>query len=186
MIIYIKYMVSARCQMAVGSALAAMELHYGTIGLGEVEILEKLNVEQWATLKKALQESGLELMDDRKAILVERIKQVIIAMVHYAEEQPKTNFSDYLSEKLHYDYTYLSNLFSDVKGITIERYIIAHRIERVKELILYNEMNFTEIAQLLKYSSVCHLSNQFKQVTGLTPSLFKKMKLGRTENLDDV
>jgi len=172
--------------MVVKSALDDMNLHYGNISLGEVDVQEQLTAEQRATLKAALQVSGLDLMEDKKAILVERVKQVIIEMVHYADEQPKVNFSDYLTSKLHYDYTYLSNLFSEVKGITIEHYIIAHRIEKVKELILYDEMNLTEIAEKMNYSSVGHLSNQFKKVTGLTPSYFKKMRLSRTTNLHDM
>ena len=184
--IYIKYMVSARCKMVVKSALDDMHLHYGSVNLGEVEVFEDLSLEQRATLKEVLMAAGLDLMEDKKAILVERVKQVIIEMVHYAEERPKCNFSDHLSTTLQYDYTYLSNLFSEVKGITIEHYIIAHRIERVKELILYDEMNLTEIAEKLNYSSVGHLSNQFKKVTGLTPSFFKKMRLARTINLHDM
>jgi AraC-like DNA-binding protein len=125
-------------------------------------------------------------MDDKKAILIERIKNVIIEMVHYADEPPKTNFSDYLAEKLDYDYTYLSNLFSEVTGITIEHYIIAHKIERVKELLLYDELNLTEISYRLNYSSVAHLSHQFKKVTGLTPSYFKLLKHKKRQTLDNV
>jgi AraC-like DNA-binding protein len=128
----------------------------------------------------------LELMDDKKAMLVEKIKNVIVEMVHYADELPETNFSDYLSEKLNHNYTYLSNLFSEVKGITIEHYIIIHKIEKVKELIIYDELNLTEIAYKLNYSSVAHLSNQFKKITGLTPSFFKKLKDKRRSPLEDV
>ena len=125
-------------------------------------------------------------MDDKKAMLVEKIKNVIVEMVHYADELPETNFSDYLSEKLNHNYTYLSNLFSEVKGITIEHYIIIHKIEKVKELIIYDELNLTEIAYKLNYSSVAHLSNQFKKITGLTPSFFKKLKDKRRSPLEDV
>lgn len=172
--------------MVLTSELDRLGLNYGAVNLGEVDVQQELNVQQLDILRRRLHSAGLELMEDRKAILVEKVKQVIIEMVHYAEERPKTNFSDYLSETLNYDYTYLSNLFSEVKGITIEHYIIAHRIERVKELLLYDELNLTEIAQKLNYSSVAHLSNQFKKVTGLTPSFFKKMKQVRTFNLNDM
>jgi AraC-like DNA-binding protein len=130
--------------------------------------------------------SGLELLDDKKAILIEKIKNVIIEMVHYTDELPKMNYSDYISEKLNHDYTYLSNIFSEVKGITIQQYIINHKIERVKELLLYDEMNLTEISYLLNYSSVAHLSNQFKKVTGLSPSFFKQLKQKRNQNLENV
>jgi len=182
--IYIKYMVSLRCKMVVISALDSLGLMHGEVELGEVEIRDNLSDSNRNALMRELMRSGLELMDDKKAILVERIKQVVIEMVHYAEEPIKVNFSDYLSEKLNLDYTYLANLFSEVKGVTIGQYIISHRIERVKELMLYDELNLTEIAHQLNFSSVAHLSNQFKKVTGLTPSFFKKLKQKRTETLE--
>lgn len=169
-------MVSIRCKMVVKSELDKLGLHYSKVDLGEVIIKEVLDTEQRALLKAALLKSGLELMDDKKAILIERIKNVIVEMVHYADEPNKINFSDLLSEKLNYDYTYLANLFSEVTGITIERYLIAHKIERVKELLLYNELTLTEISYILNYSSVAHLSSQFKKVTGLTPTYFKKLR----------
>ncbi len=125
-------------------------------------------------------------MDDKKAVLIERIRNIIIEMVHYSKELPKTNFSDFLSEKLNYDYTYLANLFSEVQGTTIEKFIIAHKIERVKELIIYDELNLTEIAWLMHYSSVAHLSNQFKKITGLTPSHFKQLKNKRRKAIEDI
>ena len=125
-------------------------------------------------------------MDDKKAVLIEKIKNAIIEMVHYKDELPKTNFSDYLSEKLNYDYTYLANLFSEVQGTTIEKFIISHKIERVKELIIYDELNLTEIAWNMHYSSVAHLSNQFRKITGLTPSHFKKLKDKRRKAIEDV
>lgn len=164
------------------------ELHipFKNISLGEIELDEPLTKDKSIHLKEALKESGLEVMDDKKAILVERVKQVVIEMVHYAEEAPKSNFSEHLSTALHYDYTYLSNLFSEVKGITIEHFIIAHKIERIKELIIYDELNLSEIADKMHYSSVGHMSNQFKKVTGMSPSNFKKMQLKRTVNLDDI
>jgi len=184
--LHIKYMVSLRCKMVVKAELDALGLQHGVIELGEVEISGRLNAEQHEQLKGALLKSGLELMDDKKAMLIERVKNVIVEMVHYANERPKENFSDYLSEKLNYDYTYLANLFSEVTGITIEQHIIAHKIERAKELILYDELNLTEISYKLNYSSVAHLSNQFKKITGLTPSYFKQLKQKRRSTLEDV
>ena len=184
--LYIKYMVSIRCKMVVKTELKKLGLHYANLDLGEVEILEDLSTEQREQLKLMLKKSGLELMDDKKAILIEKIKTVIVELVHYADGSLKTNFSHFLAEKLHYDYTYLSNLFSEVVGITIEHFIIMHKIERVKELIIYNELNLTQISNLLKYSSVAHLSNQFKKVTGLSPSHFKKMKNIRRGGLEEL
>ncbi|MDZ4682868.1 MAG: AraC family transcriptional regulator [Saprospiraceae bacterium] len=184
--LYIKYMVSIRCKMVVKSELTKLGLHFIVVDLGEVEVKENITAEQHEQLKIALSASGLELMEDKKAALIEKIKGVIVEMVHYSEETPKTNFSNYLSEKLNYDYTYLSNLFSESTGITIEHFIIAHKIERVKELLLYNELNLTEISYMLNYSSVAHLSNQFKKVTGLTPSFFKKIKQKKRNTLENV
>jgi AraC-type DNA-binding domain-containing proteins len=184
--IYIKYMVSLRCKMVVKEELKKLGLHFIVVDLGEVEIMEELNESQHDALKAALLHSGLELMDDKRAVLIEKIKNVIVEMVHYADELPKINYSDYISEKLHYDYTYLSNLFSEVKGITIQQFIILQKIERVKELILYEELNLTEISYLLQYSSVAHLSNQFKKVTGLTPSQFKLLKNRHRNPIEDI
>jgi len=169
-------MVSTRCKMVVKEAFKKLGLQFVTINLGEVYVLDTITPNQRELLKNILIKSKLELMDDKKAILIERIKCVIIEMVHYAEELPKTNFSDYLSKQLNYDYTYLANIFSETQGITIEYFIIINKIEKVKELIFYDELNLTEIAQTLHYSSVAHLSHQFKKVTGLTPSLFKTQK----------
>jgi AraC-like DNA-binding protein len=179
-------MVSIRCKMMVKSELDKLGLKYGAIDLGEVEIKEPLSPEKHEELKLALMKSGLELMHDKKAILIEKIKLVIVEMVHYSDEFPKTKNSDFLSEKLHHDYTYLANLFSEVTGITIEQFIIAHKIERVKELLLYDELNLTEISYKLNYSSVAHLSNQFKKITGLTPTFFKKLKEKRRISLDSL
>lgn len=125
-------------------------------------------------------------MEDKKSIIIERIKNIVVEMVHYADELPKTNFSDFLSKKMDYDYTYLSNLFSEVTGTTIEHYIITHKIERVKELLVYNELTLSEIAWKLHYSSVAHLSNQFKKITGLTPSFFKKIKHKRLTAIENL
>ncbi len=186
MILYIKYMVSLRCKMVVKSELDKLGLAYRTVDLGEVLMEGNITDEQRAHLKTALLKSGLELMDDKKAILVETIKNIIIEMVHYEDELPKTNFSDYLSEKLNYSYTYLANLFSETKGITIEHFMILHKIEKVKELILYDELSLSEIAWKLHYSSVGHLSNQFKKITGLTPTYFKSLKEKRHDTLENV
>lgn len=184
--LYIKYMVSIRCKMVVKSALEQLGLHYRSLDLGEVDIKEELTAGQENQLNCILKQAGLELMENKKAILIGKIKSVIVEMVHYLDEIPTINNSDYISEKLHYDYTYLSNLFSEVTGITIEHYIIQHKIERVKELLLYGELNLTEISYKLNYSSVAHLSKQFKKVTGLTPSFFKKLKNKRRKPLEDL
>jgi len=162
--------------MLVKEELKKLGLHFIIVDLGVVEIMESLTAEQREQLGIVLLRSGLELMDDKKAVLIEKIKNVIIEMIHYDDELPKINFSEYLSQKLDYDYTYMANLFSEVQGITIEKFIIAHKIERVKELIIYEELNLTEIAWKLHYSSVAHLSNQFKKFTGLTPSHFKNLR----------
>jgi AraC-like DNA-binding protein len=172
--------------MIVKSELDKLGLTYGTIELGEVDVKDKITSKQRDQLKFALLRSGLELMDDKKSILIEKIKNVVVEMVHYSDNLPKSNFSDFLAQKLNYDYTYLSNLFSEVTGTTIEHYVIAHKIERVKELLLYDELNLTQISYLLNYSSVAHLSTQFKKVTGLTPTYFKKLKNKKRIALDDI
>ncbi len=179
-------MVSIRCKMIVKSELENLGLHHTIVELGEVEIQENISEKVHDDLKIALLKSGLELMEDKKAMLIEKIKNVVVEMIHYTDELPKTNFSDYLCAKLNYDYTYLSNLFSEVKGITIEHFIINHKIERVKELLVYNELSLTEIAWKLHYSSVAHLSNQFKKVTGLSPTHFKKIKHQRLIALENL
>lgn len=184
--LYIKYMVSIRCKMMVKEELTNLGLHYANVDLGAVDIMETITDQQREQLKIALLKSGLELMDDKRAILVEQIQNVIIKMVHHADELPKTNFSDYLVEILDYDYTYLANLFSETKGVTIEHFIILHKIERVKELIIYDELNLSEIAWKLHYSSVAHLSHQFKKITGLTPSYFKSLKHKKRSTLENV
>lgn len=166
--------------------LEKLGLHYTNIELGLVDIKETISDEQKQELKSNLAISGLELLDDHKSILVDKIKNIIIEMIHYSEDLPKVNYSDFISEKLGYDYTYLSNLFSEVKGITIQHFIINHKIERAKELILYDELNLTEIAYRLHYSSVAHLSNQFKKVTGLSPTSYKKIGKKRKANLENL
>jgi AraC-like DNA-binding protein len=179
-------MVSNRCKMVVKEELKKLGLHFIIVELGEVEIMESISLEQQEQLKKALHHSGLELIHDKRVVLIEKIKIVIMEMIHYSDELPKVNYSDYISEKLNYDYTYLSNIFSEVKGITIQQFIIINKIERVKELLLYDELNLTEISYKLHYSSVAHLSNQFKKITGLSPSFFKQLKQKRKDNLEDV
>ena len=173
--------------MIVKSELERLGLHYVNVDLGEVDIMEDISAEQLAELNTALRKSGLELMDDKKSILIEKIKNVIVEYVHYSDLEPLTvNFSDYLAKKLDHDYTYLSNLFSEVQGTTIEHFVITHKIERVKELLVYDELNLTEIAYKLHYSGVAHLSTQFKKITGLTPSHFKQLKNKRRGNLEDL
>ena len=179
-------MVSNRCKLAVRDELKKLDLHFTPIELGEVEVMENITMEQREQIKAGLLLSGLELMDDKKAMLIEKIKNVIVEMVHYTDELIKVNFSDYLSEKLKYDYTYLSNLFSEVQGTTIEQFIILHKIERIKELIIYGELNITEIAWKMNYSSVAHLSNQFKKMTGLSPSHFKQLKDKRRSPIEEI
>ena len=179
-------MVSNRCKLAVKEALKNLGLHFIIVDLGEVDIMEDITFEQQEELRAALQVTGLELMDDKRSVLIERIKNVIVEMVHYAEDLPKTNFSDYLSQKLNHNYTYLANLFSEVQGTTIEQFIIAHKVERIKELIIYDELNLTEISYKLNYSSVAHLSNQFKKITGLSPSHFKQLKDKRRSPIEEI
>jgi AraC-like DNA-binding protein len=184
--LYIKNMVCIRCKMVVKSELEKLGLHFSTVELGEVEITDKISKDQLDNLSVALKLTGLELMDDNKKILVEKIKTIIIQLIHYNDEQIKINLSDYLSEKLNHNYTYLSNLFSEVTGITIEQFYLANKIERVKELLVYDELNLTEIAWKLHYSSVSHLSNQFKKMTGLTPSHFKNLRIKRRIALGNI
>jgi AraC-like DNA-binding protein len=172
--------------MEVKAELKKLGLHFIVVDLGEIEIMEELSADQRDQLKSALNNIGFELMDDKRAILIERIIGVIIEMVHNTTDVNNLNFSDYLSEKLNHHYTYLSNIFSEVKGITIQQFIIVHRVERVKELLMYNELNLTEISYLLNYSSVAHLSNQFKKITGLSPSHFKKLKERKRIPIEEI
>lgn len=179
-------MVSNRCKTAVKEELKKLGLHFVIIDLGEVEIMENISDSQWEQLQTGLLGVGLQLMDDKRAVLIEKIKTVIIEMVHHTEEIIKINFSNFLSEKLQHDYTYLSNLFSEVQGTTIEQFIIAHKVERIKELIIYGELNISEIAWKMNYSSVAHLSNQFKKVTGLSPSHFKGLKDKKRSPIEEI
>lgn len=179
-------MVSLRCKMMVHQELEKLNITNAIVDLGLVEIPEDLSLEIREELKINLLRSGLELLDDKKSILTEKIKNVVTEMIHHYNELPKENFSDHISEKLGYDYTYLANTFSEVKGITLQQFIIINKIEKIKELLLYNELNLTEISYKLNYSSVAHLSNQFKKVTGFSPSYYKRLNQKRLDNLEDL
>jgi len=176
-------MVCIRCKMIVKQELTKLDLHYVIVELGRVELLEKISNAKKSALKVSLHAYGLELLEDKRNILIEQIKSVVIEYVHYSDDELKINFSDYLSEKLNHDYTYMANLFSEVEGTTIEHFIIVHKIEKVKELLVYDELSLTEISYKLHYCSVAHLSNQFKKITGLSPSHFKKLKENRRRGL---
>jgi len=175
--LFIKNMVSNRCKMIVRSELEELGLHFIMGQLGEIEISEQISAELYNLLNSNLKKSGLEMLDDRKSVLTEKIKHIIVDLVYFSDMPPKLNLSDYISERIHYDYTYVANLFSDHQGITIEHFYLQHKIERVKELLIYDELRLTEIADKLHYSSIAHLSNQFKKMTGLTPSNYKRLRL---------
>lgn len=179
-------MVCIRCQMVVKAELEKLGLKYAYVKIGEVDIIDEVQPEQLDRLKLELKEAGLFLMDNKRSVLIEKIKNVIIELVHYTDEQIKVNLSDFLSEEVNHSYTYLSNLFSEVTGTTIESFYLAHKIEKVKELIVYDELTLTEISYKMHYSSVAHLSNQFKKITGLTPSHYKNLKSQRRDTLEDV
>ena len=179
-------MVSIRCKMIVKSEIERMGLHYTNVVLGEANIEEDISHEKWKQLDSNLRTYGIELLEDKKSILIEKIKNIIIDQVHYAEEPLKINLSQLIADVLCHDYTYLANLFSANQGITIEHFYIQHRIERIKELLMYDELNITEIAEMMHYSSVAHLSNQFKKTTGLSPSYFKKLKNPNRTSLEDI
>ena len=179
-------MVSNRCKLAVKEELTKLGLHFNIIELGEIDVMENISIEQRTQLRAALINIGLELMDDNKAILIERIKNIIIETIHHSEEAVKINFSHYLSEKLDHDYVYLANLFSEVQGTTIEKFLISQKIEKIKELLRYGELTVTEIANKLNYSSVAHLSKQFKKVAGIAPSQFLKLKNIRRRPIEEI
>lgn len=179
-------MVSLRCKLLVKEELKKLGLKYVFVELGKVEVIEDITAEQRKTLSINLLKSGLELLEDKKSILIERIKNVIVDMIHHTDELPTVNYSEYLSNELNQNYTYLANIFSEVTGTTIQQFIIIHKIEKVKELLLYNELNLTEISNKLGYSSVGHLSNQFKKITGLSASYYKKLKEKRKANLENM
>jgi len=184
--LYIKYMVSDRCKMAVKEIFKKLGIHVILLELGVVEILKDLPDHTIVELKNDLLTLGFELIEDRRAILIERIKNTVIEMVHHSDDMLKVNFSDYLSEKMNYDYTYLANIFSEEQGTSIEHFIITHKVERIKEFIIYDELSITEIAYKMNYSSLAHLSGQFKKITGLTPSYFRKLKLKRLEPIENI
>jgi AraC-like DNA-binding protein len=184
--LHIKNMVSICCKKVVKTELKKLGLYYVYVNLGEAEVSEPLSVEQCRQLSTALQKFGLVLMGDKKEILVEKINNAIVEWVQGLEMPNKTIFSDHIVMKLHHHYNYLSRLFSEATGYTIENFIILHKIERVKELMFYDEYNLTEISFMMNYSSVAHLSNQFKKVTGMTPSDFKRMNHKRQYGLDEI
>jgi len=179
-------MVSPRCKLLIRDELEKLGLLYDPIELGEVQILSAISAVQMERLKNRLLISGFEILEDNKSILIEKIKTIIVEMVHYEDNPPKTNFSDYITSKLNYDYTYLANIFSEERGSTIERFIIMHKIERIKELLEYDELSLKEISHTLHYSSVSHLSSQFKKITGLTPTDFKRQKHKTRNKLEDL
>lgn len=174
--LYFKNMGTARRKAALSAQLEKLGMHCIRIEMGEVELQDKITIGQLYQLKRSLARAGFELMDDHKSILVEKIKIIIFEMIHEKDEIPKTKFSSYISERLNHDYTYLANIYSDKTGNTIEQAVIRMKIERVKELLIFNELNLTQISYKLNYSSVAHLSSQFKKITGLTPTLFKLLK----------
>lgn len=184
--LFIKNMVSDRCKMIVKSVLDEQGYHYLKIELGEVEIMEDLTVAQRKVLNSNLVKSGLGILDDNKSLIIERIKVIIIELVHYSDKPLLINLSNHLSEKLNYNYTYIANLFKENQGVSIEQFMIAHKIERIKELLVYDELSLSEIANKMFYSSTAHLSNQFKKLTGLTPSNYKRLKTKLRQSLDKV
>jgi YesN/AraC family two-component response regulator len=186
MTIYIKNMVCIRCKMVVSAELTHLGLLYTNVDLGQADIIGDISIAQHEQIRTDLLLSGLELIDDIKSILIERIKKVIIELVHYSEEPLSINLSVYLSQRLHHNYTYMANIFSEVQGHSIEKFLIEHKIERVKELLFYNELNLTQIAHKMHYSSVAHLSSQFKKVTGHTATNYKKLDIRRRVLLEAI
>ena len=184
--IYIKNMVCSRCKMSVTAAFENAGLQPVSVELGEVELKKSPSKTAMENLAASLKALGFEIIDDKKVQTIEKIKNAIISMVHHTDQSMKTNLSDHIASLLHQDYNYLSNLFSQVEGTTIEKFLIAHRIEKAKELLMYNEMSLSEIADSLGYSSVAYLSNQFKKVTGFTPSYYKSLKDHKRRNIEDL
>lgn len=184
--LYIKNMVCQRCKMVVKAELEKAGLHPLSVELGEVEIEEQPDINTLQQLDKSLQSLGFKIIDDRKSRIIEKVKNAIVELIHYSNNNLNKNLSHFLSQKLNYDYTYLSNLFSEVEGITIEKYFIAQRIEKIKELLKYDELTLSQIADRLGYSSVAYLSNQFKKETGLSPSFYKSLKQNRRRNIEDL
>ncbi len=179
-------MVCSRCKMVVNDLFLKAGLIPVSVELGEVELLEEPGKAQLEIVKKSLEEVGFEIIDDKKSRLIEQIKNAVVTLIHHSADFPKTNFSEFIAQKVNYDYTYLSNLFSEVEGTTIEKYIIAQRIEKVKELLMYDELSLAEIADRLGYSSAAYLSNQFKKITGLSPSFYKALKENKRRNIEEL
>lgn len=182
--LYIKNMVCGRCEAAVKTVLEKMELPVVSIDLGEIILSRELISEEKQSLAVALKELGFELLEDKTSKTIEKIKNLIIDLVHYQNEKLKVNFSEFLANELYQDYSALSKLFSEVEGVTIEHYFIAQKIEKAKELLVYDELSLSQIALQLNYSNVAHLSNQFKKVTGMTPTYFKKIKEKNRKQID--
>lgn len=184
--LFIKNMVCNRCILVIQNEFSKLNIAIESIALGEVTLEKELSSEDREAVETVLISLGFEVIDDKKSRLIERIKNVIVELVHYQDNESKNNLSHLLSEKLNHDYNYLSNLFSEIEGTTIEKYFIAQKIEKIKELLVYDELSLSEIAIRLNYSSVAYLSNQFKKVTGLTPSYFKKIREDKRKPLDKV
>jgi YesN/AraC family two-component response regulator len=179
-------MVCSRCRMVVTSELEKAGLKFLSVELGEIELKEEPSQSQLENLQASLKNLGFEIIDDKKSRLIEKIKNEVVKLIHHSDEDVKTNLSNHLSDKLHYDYTHLSKLFSEIEGTTIEKYLIAQRIEKTKELLVYDELSLSEIADKLGYSSVAYLSSQFKKVTGLTPTHFKALKEHKRKNIEEI
>ncbi|GAB4242910.1 MAG: hypothetical protein Tsb0034_20520 [Ekhidna sp.] len=173
-VLHVKNMVCPRCIEAVKTSLTQANVGFEQVFLGEVQLKKPLNNHQKKQLSKLLEAAGFEILEDKNSALISNIKGLIIEQIHYTHEPLKINFSTYLSDRLNKDYSTLSKIFSSVESITIEKYITSQKIERVKELLIYNELTLSQIAILMNYSSVAHLSAQFKKETGLTPTAFKK------------
>lgn len=183
---YIRNMVCSRCKIMVNDLFSKTGLVPVSVELGEVEVNETPTQQQLQSLERSLEGLGFEIIDDRKSRLIEQIKNTVITIIHHHEHFPKTNFSEFIAEKVNYDYNYLSNLFSEVEGTTIEKYLIAQRIEKVKELLMYDELSLAQIAHQLGYSSAAYLSNQFKKQTGLSPSFYKSLKENKRRNIEEL
>ncbi|MGM8360428.1 helix-turn-helix domain-containing protein [Flavobacterium sp. ARAG 55.4] len=184
--VYIKNMVCSRCEMAVKTVFEKIEIPILSMQLGQVEISKELSETQKHLLSEDLKDLGFELLDDKISKTIERIKNLIVTLVHYQNEKLKVNLSGYIVDDLKQDYSALSNLFSETEGITIEHYFIAQKIEKVKELLIYNELSLSQIAFQLNYSSVAHLSNQFKKTTGITPTQFKQLEDKKRRQIDEL
>lgn len=184
--LYIKNMVCSRCKMAVKAQLENKGFHPLWVNLGEADIEEDLSKDQLLQLDASLKTLGFELIDNKKSQTIEKIKNTIITLVHHSDNETKLNLSAFITSKIHQDYNYLSSLFSDVEGTTIEKYYINQRIEKVKELLVYDELSLSEIAHRLNYSSVAYLSNQFKKITGFTPSYFRSLKEHKRKNIEEL